>query len=272
MSPSLSISLHLSLSLSHTHFSRTQDRRENLWGLRTCAAGQGAECTIRGSYTPDPPLAGNNVATSPFVVYSERNNNVTFTADKCTRATGANINHCVPLLLALHLGGDDHTASIIFQQLLSTWDGVGFGPPKVAQKAPKQPLPSQTSTPTGRCQTRVDALYTTRSFGYFLLAQRALAGRPGFAVAPAVVAAMEARLWGLQGCDPDGGGMPASYNTAGEPCCEGGGHNGGSGHNAGSVHIENSAVLTGGLSSIETGALSLLPYDPRVRASWFPGR
>lgn len=110
-----------------------QDRRENLWGVRTCGDdgdGGGGECIVLGSYTPDPPLAGVNVPDSPFVVYSELNNNVTFTIEKCSHATGLNINHCVPLLLALHLGGDDYNASRIFQQLLSTWDGVGFGPPK----------------------------------------------------------------------------------------------------------------------------------------------
>jgi len=37
-----------------------QDRRENLWGVRTCARTPSGECTILGSYTPDPPLAGVN--------------------------------------------------------------------------------------------------------------------------------------------------------------------------------------------------------------------
>ena len=46
---------------------------------------------------------------------------------------------------------------------------------------------------------------------------------------------MEATLWKLQRCDPDGGGLPASYNTEGVPCCE-------------------------STTSIETGALALLPY------------
>jgi hypothetical protein len=233
-----------------------QDRRENLWGVRTCALTPSGECSVLGSYTPDPPLAGTNSPNSPFVVYSELNNNSTFTVDKCARAKGSNINHCVPLLLALHLGGNTSTASLIFKQLLSTWDGVGFGPPK----PPHGRLHTGTGTGTGtggrgsaagRCQTRFDALYTTRSFGYFLLAQRATAGWPGFEVPSATVAAMEAALWQLQRCDADGGGMPASYNSRGEPCCE-------------------SASGSGQLSSIETGALSILPYDARIQTSWFP--
>jgi hypothetical protein len=238
-----------------------QDRRENLWGVRTCAAAaassirDGYECTVLGSYTPDPPLAGVNVADSPFVVYSELNNNVTFTIEKCSQATGLNINHCVPLLLALHLGGDDHNASRIFQQLLSTWDGVGFGPPK--QPPHHQPPHNKSDTDdtfrVGRCRTRFDELYTTRSFGYFLLAQRAMSGQRGFEVSAPVVAEMEAALWKLQVCDPDGGGLPASYNTAGEPCCAGG--------NSSSQLIQ---------TSIETVALSLLPYDTRIRTQWFP--
>ena len=227
-----------------------QDRRENLWGVRTCAVTTSGECSVLGSYTPDPPLAGTNVLNSPFVVYSELNNNSTFTVDKCVHATGLNINHCVPLLLALHLGGNTSAASQIFKQLLSTWDGIGFGPPK----PPHSSLPGTDGGEggrglvVGRCQTRVDALYTTRSFGYFLLAQRATHGWPGFEVPAATVAAMEAALWKLQGCDPGGGGLPASYNSRGEPCCQG----------------------APALSSIETGALSLLPYDARVRTSWFP--
>jgi hypothetical protein len=260
------------------------DRRQNLWGNRTCApppptAGgdrsTAEECAILGSYTPDPPLAGTNVPYSPFVVYSELNNNSTFTVHSCAHATGININHCVPLLLALHLGGDDSTASVLFKQLLSTWDGIGFGPPK---KPPsfEPPLHEPSHEPLHErshelspqsskrgggggggssggdggdvgCRTRFDSLYTTRSFGYFLFAQRAMHGRSGFEVPATTVAAMEAALWKLQGCDPDGGGMPASYNTAGEPCCQ-----------------------SGALSSIETGALSLLPYDPRIQTSWFP--
>ena len=75
-----------------------------------------------------------------------------------------------------------------------------------------------------------------------------MAGRPGFGVPAPTVAAMEAALWALQACDADGGGLPASYNAAGQPCCE--------------------TTPT----SIETGALSLLPYDPRVQQRWFPCR
>ena len=101
-------------------------------------------CIVLGSYTPDPPLAGVNVPNSPFAVYSELNNNHTFTTEFCERATGMNINHCVPLLLALHLGGDDANASRIFKRLLSTWDGVGFGPPKAVGE----------SDYNGRCRTR----------------------------------------------------------------------------------------------------------------------
>jgi hypothetical protein len=239
-----------------------QDRRQNLWGIRTCASNASG-CTILGSYTPDPPLAGNNVPNSAFAVYSELNNNSTFTVQMCVHATGININHCVPLLLALHLGGDDHNASRIFKQLLSTWDGVGFGPPK----KPKLPPPASTANHSsgdgissgdgtssgdadvGRCQTRFDQLYTTRSFGYFLFAQRAMSGRAGFEVPTATIAAMEAGLWKLQGCDTDGDGLPATYNQAGEPCC-------------------SNTTRT----SIETQALSLLPYDPRIQTSWFPNK
>ena len=160
----------------------------------------------------------------------------------------------------MHLGGDDRNASRIFKQLASSWDGVGFGPPK--------PPPQETShfagglnhTGTegaggggrgvgGSCRTRFDALYTTRSIGYFLLAQRALAGRPGFAVPATTLAAIEAALWRLQRCDADGSGLPAAYNAAGEPCCD---------------------DSNGTMTSIETGALSLLPYDARVRTTWFP--
>ena len=85
-----------------------RDRRENLWGVRTCAESPPphlnhnlnlngttksglTECMVLGSYTPDPPLAGVNVADSPFAVYSELNNNHTFTVEFCARATGMTI-------------------------------------------------------------------------------------------------------------------------------------------------------------------------------------
>lgn len=80
-----------------------------------------------------------------------------------------------------------------------------------------------------------------------------MGGRRGYEVPAQVLAAMEAALWKLQSCDADGGGLPASYNTAGEPCCQGG----------------NSST-NGIQTSIETVALSMLPYDPRVRTQWFP--
>ena len=96
--------------------------------------------------------------------------------------------------------------------------------------------------------TRFDALYTTRSLGYFLFAQRALSGHPGFTVPSETLSAMETRLWGLQQCDPDGGGLPASYNENGQPCCN-----------------------SKGMTSIETNALALLPWDPRIKTHWFPG-
>jgi hypothetical protein len=80
-----------------------------------------------------------------------------------------------------------------------------------------------------------------------------MSGQRGFEVSAPVVAEMEAALWKLQVCDPDGGGLPASYNTAGEPCCAGG--------NSSSQLIQ---------TSIETVALSLLPYDTRIRTQWFP--
>ena len=96
---------------------------------------------------------------------------------------------------------------------------------------------------------RFDALYTTRSFGYFLLAQRALSGHPGFEVPSETVATMEDTLWKLQQCDPSGDGLPATYNKDGQPCC-------------------NDKVLT----SIETNALSLLPWDSRIKTHWFPHR
>ena len=218
-----------------------QDRRENLWGVRTCATIDG-ECTILGSYTPDPPLAGANVNDSLFVVCSERNNNATFSIQACLIATGESVNHCVPLLLALQLGGDERNASATFKRLLSTWDGVGFGPPK------KSAFQAALQSSGSGCHTQSDSLYTTRSFGYFLLAQRAMSWRPGVEVPAATLSAMEAALWKLQVCDPPhGDGLPATYNTAGVPCC-----------------------ADAGLTSIETGALSLLPYDPRVRTTWFP--
>ena len=72
-------------------------------------------------------------ARQRYVVYTELNNNVTFTRRTCYAATGDNMNHCVPLLLALHLGGDDAAAGKIFKQMLSFWDGVGFGPLKNRQ-------------------------------------------------------------------------------------------------------------------------------------------
>ena len=60
---------------------------------------------------------------------------------------------------------------------------------------------------------------------------------------------IEAALWRLQRCDADGSGLPAAYNAAGEPCCD-----------------DNNGSMT----SIETGAISLLAYDARVRTVWFP--
>jgi hypothetical protein len=84
-----------------------------------------------------------------------------------------------------HLGGNSSAASQIFKQLLSTWDAFGFGPPE-------KPPAARGWTQVGRCQTQFDALYTTRSFGYFLLAQRATDGWSGFEVAKGTIATLEA--------------------------------------------------------------------------------
>jgi hypothetical protein len=219
------------------------DRRNNLFGTRTCITNLPNDldnCSVAGSYTPNPPLAGINVANSPFVVYSELNNNVSFTVELCRdKAQGNNVNHCVPLLLALHLGGDHASAKAIFAHLLLTWDGVGFGPPNDGP---------------GK------AFYTTRGLGYFLFAQRALDGMRGYPRVPAaVVAAMEDQLWRLQRCDGDGAGIADMYGSNGTPRCP-------PLNNAFPGH----PIIGQQLTSIETCTLSLLPYDDRVQSVWFP--
>jgi len=221
------------------------DRRENLFGIKTCVpttsagtlrkgtGGDSESCMVYGSYTV--ALDGANVANSPYVVYQELNNPTTFTPTKCYAATGTNINHCVPLLLALHLGGNDVAARRIYKQLLSYWDGKGFGP-----------VDQQNQ-------------YQARSLCYFIFAQHALGGKKGYETPATTMAAIEKQLWALQVCDHGPSqAIPSTYYKNGTARCpprEG---------------MPGKPTPGLQLTSIETAGIALLAYDSRIKTEWFP--
>eukprot|EP00041_Stephanoeca_diplocostata_P018166 m.378839 g.378839 ORF g.378839 m.378839 type:complete len:413 (+) comp20938_c0_seq8:410-1648(+) len=238
------------------------DRRQNLWGIPTClrpenehGATENSSCVaVAGSYTPDPPLAGINEVNTNFAVYSELNNNVTYTVAHCLVANGQNVNHCVPLLLALLLTNDSDTSTAIFQRLLQLWDGVGFGPPSTSFEFA---VCQNSSACRSRPLVGKALMYSTRSLGYFLFAARVMQQR-GMLVPAHTILEIQERLWSLQQCDTDAKGLPASYSVSGAPKCP---------PNPGTPGVP---LLGTQLTSVETAALALLPYDDRINTTWFP--
>lgn len=194
------------------------DRRQNLFGRRTEP--------IYGSNTVT--LAGRNEKNSQFVVYTEDiNPNVTFTTERL----GTGVNHMVPLLLARWMALDLAAATSIFQHVAGLWNGTGFLD-GAAVKA---------------------GHFSTRDLTYFLWAERATAGVPGFETDPAMVAAVEAQLWALQACE-EGTAVAVSYSGQGEALCPQ--------HDGWGVGED--------LVSIEANAMALGVTDPRMRTIWFP--
>lgn len=242
------------------------DRRENLRGNPTCTSHGGDPCTEQGSVTITVAGTGD-IEASPYAVYTEENNNNFFTADDLLAKGGAWVNHQVPLALALHARGDHPRASALFNHSLSLWDGVGFRdtPAEFFAAAELDGSEDLMALFTSDAPLNV-AAYTTRGLGYFLYAQRALSGRPGYAaVAEKVVAAIEAQLWKLQACDSDGTGLSVAYGIDGTAICFR--EQGTPGLAPGFWGPGNSTME---LSSIETAALALLPWDERIITAWWP--
>ena len=246
------------------------DRRENLRGVATCIAHGSDPCVEQGSLTKT--VAGDNVKASPYAVYTEYNNPKSFlTAELLLAKGGAWVNHQVPLALALHATGDDTRASALFNRSFSLWDGVGFKDNATADREPEADAPTDVVQLHGQLHALAatdpkGTSYATRSLAYFLYAQRALSGRPGYAAVPdAVISAIEAQLWKVQACDSDGSGMAVAYMSDGTASCK---------EMIGAPGLAppwwGPSNCTLALSSIETAGLALLPWDDRITAAWYP--